>query len=162
VLSINDNADIDLNARFCYSNSMEQRHIDRFWNQVDKTNSCWIWTGSVDKGNYGRFSVNSREISAHRFSKLIAGQDPTGFMVCHRCHNTRCVNPDHLYLGTAQDNQRDKVESGRSHFKFDLNTIQEIKDKMPLYRRRIGVLAKEYGIDRCHLYRAIKYLERTK
>jgi len=87
----------------------------RFWEHVDKTGSCWLWTGSKDKDGYGGFTdENRRNIRAHRASWIIHfGPIPTGMNVCHKCDNPPCVRPDHLFLGTYQDNTIDMVNKGR-------------------------------------------------
>ena len=88
--------------------------VERFWKNVDKTESCWVWTGSVRHFGHGHLNVSRRRILAHRFSwELAHGPVPAGLNVCHRCDNPRCVHPEHLFLGTQGDNVRDMVAKGR-------------------------------------------------
>lgn len=95
--------------------------IDRFWNKVDKTpghgpkGDCWIWTGSVSN-RYGHCHWEGKQPSAHCVSYALAcgGPPPKGYWVLHRCDNPLCVRPDHLFLGTAQDNSSDMIAKGRS------------------------------------------------
>ena len=88
-----------------------------FWKKVDKTsnpNGCWVWTGKIrNKDGYGSFIINHKTWSAHRFTMLIAGQDPIGWEVMHRCDNPPCINPAHLSLGTHKDNMQDMINKGR-------------------------------------------------
>lgn len=91
----------------------------RFWSRVRKGPGCWNWQGSVVNG-YGRFFLgsrllgNRREMKTHRYSyELAKGKIPPEMLVRHSCDNPRCVNPDHLLLGTQQDNMTDKVQRGR-------------------------------------------------
>jgi len=73
---------------------------------------CWIWLGSK-AGRYGRFSHLGRSEYSHRFSFKISHKDPIGYLVCHRCDNTLCCNPEHLFIGTHKDNTRDMFLKGR-------------------------------------------------
>ena len=84
-----------------------------FWSRVDKSETCWIWTGSSRRG-YGCFLMNRQRFQAHRFSwKLKNGDIPTGKLVLHKCDNPPCVNPDHLFLGNQLLNRADCVLKGR-------------------------------------------------
>ena len=85
-----------------------------FWKKVNKEtiNGCWEWTKSNIKG-YGVFCINSKNEYAHRYSMILAGYDLQDFDVLHKCDNPKCVNPDHLFLGTHTDNMRDMVSKGR-------------------------------------------------
>jgi len=88
--------------------------IERFQKKLDVTPGCWNWTACTTKG-YGVFQV-SRGVSkrAHRVSYcLYIGNIDDGMFVCHRCDNPLCVNPDHLFLGTHQDNMDDMISKGR-------------------------------------------------
>lgn len=88
----------------------------RFWKWVrEMPTGCWEWTGSrTAPGWHGRVSVNGVMVMAHRVSwEMAHGPIPEGLSVLHHCDNPPCVNPDHLYLGTAKDNARDMVARGR-------------------------------------------------
>jgi hypothetical protein len=88
---------------------------ERFWAKVNKTDTCWLWTASVWDNGYGRFvKVHGTDTPAHRFSwALHNGAIPDGLWVLHKCDVRRCVRPDHLFLGTPQDNMDDKCRKGR-------------------------------------------------
>lgn len=77
---------------------------------------CWLWIGSIDKDGYGRLNIShEKTIGAHRFSyELFWRKIPMGYMVCHSCDVPGCVNPLHLWLGTALDNNRDAIKKGRA------------------------------------------------
>ena len=88
----------------------------RFWAKVDQSGPCWLWTGYRDRWGYGVASRDKRAILAHRLAyELTYGPIPAGQVVCHRCDNPACVRPDHLWLGTPLDNERDKIAKGRKH-----------------------------------------------
>ena len=85
----------------------------RFWSYVEKTDTCWNWKGPKS-GGYGVLWIKEVPVRAHRYSyELHKEQIPAGILVCHRCDNPACVNPDHLFLGSQQDNMDDKVAKGR-------------------------------------------------
>lgn len=93
---------------------IEQKYIDRFFDKIEKTNSCWYWTGAINRGGYGQLSIQGKSYKAHRLAWMIKyGDIPTGMCVLHKCDVTECVNPDHLFIGTHIDNVRDMVSKGR-------------------------------------------------
>jgi hypothetical protein len=84
----------------------------------DKDTGCWNWIGKSRSGSsrlYGRIKVDGKTTPAHRYSWELHNQKtiPKGMIVMHKCDNPQCVNPDHLSIGTHQDNMSDMVKKGR-------------------------------------------------
>lgn len=108
---------------------------------------CWCWTGYTD-GRYGLISIKGKEEKAHRASySHFKGPIPEGMVVRHRCDNTKCINPDHLVLGTQFDNMRDMVERGRCR-----PGTQKYEDRTKFIGMPIDEIV-EHGYSRSHASR---------
>lgn len=97
-----------------------------FWAKVDKSGDCWIWTGHKNKG-YGmvrRREFSKWQVQAHRYSWFLTHAEWPDKFVCHKCDNPPCVNPDHLFLGTYQDNFDDMRKKGRERHRAVSGELQ--------------------------------------
>ena len=116
--------------RFCYGHKGPNPRgtpEQRFWKYVYKTESCWLWIGATQSPpyNYGVLNINGQIYRAHRLSwQFFYGPIPGNMEICHNCpsgDNPNCVNPDHLFLGTHQDNMLDCVAKGNNPAVTDPN-----------------------------------------
>ena len=97
-------------------NFPNDREFERFFEKVNVTQKpdCWLWTAAKNEMGYGRFKFRGKNIKAHRLSYVcFKGRIPEDKQVNHTCDNASCVNPDHLYAGTASQNLRDAYERNR-------------------------------------------------
>jgi hypothetical protein len=126
---------------------MKPKDEAAFWTHVNKDGDCWEWTACCRGGRhnqYGNFQGNM----AHRVSwEMKNGEIPSGFHVCHHCDNPKCVNPDHLFLGTNTDNSHDMMRKGRRRTTRSLDDVCEMRWLLAMGARQCDV-ATEYGLSR--------------
>lgn len=123
---------------------------ETFWARVEKTDTCWLWLGYCDQEGYGRLSYQNKDTSSHRVAyEITHGVIPPGAVVRHQCDNPRCCRPDHLLLGTQQDNVDDAVKRGRwGNSKLTWDEVREIREKHATGTTSTRKLAKEYNVSR--------------
>ena len=83
------------------------------YNLPEPNSGCWLWIGTYDHWGYGVLNVGPKKRKAHQISHELFKGPSRGLHVLHQCDLPCCVNPDHLYLGTDQDNANDRVRRGR-------------------------------------------------
>lgn len=130
----------------------------RFLFYVEKTDNCWLWNGAKHKTGYGKLCFQGNKTdTAHRVSfKLFKGPIEDGLYACHTCDNPSCVNPDHLWLGTAQDNKTDQIEKERGLIKLfpmDVVKIRELWGKSGWSNKK---LCEEFNVTATTISNIIK------
>lgn len=134
---------------------------------VKDVSGCWNWIGStIGKSGHGQFRIGDRSVVASRaawmiFRGEIPGDDSAyGTMfVCHSCDNPKCVNPDHLFLGSHQDNVLDKMNKGRHRYGISLGEKHgnaKLDEAKVIYIRESGKtqqeLASEFGVAQASIW----------
>lgn len=109
---------------------MSDKDIERFLSKIDRggENDCWEWKAGKREG-YGRFRLENKNYVATRIMWKLTRSDPYGSFVCHTCDNPSCCNPNHLFLGSAADNNYDKESKGRAKYpKGENNGLSKLTD----------------------------------
>ncbi|HEX8653528.1 MAG TPA: HNH endonuclease signature motif containing protein [Pyrinomonadaceae bacterium] len=146
-----------------------QRHIgsnfaERFWSKVElssESNGCWLWRGRVLRSGYGTAWKDGTYQYAHRIAyELKYGEIPEGMCVCHKCDNPPCCRPDHLFIGSQEENMHDMRRKGRnSHpLKLTEQAVLEIRRRYAdrkLVKVTMQQLGDEYGVYKGYISKII-------
>jgi HNH endonuclease len=136
-----------------------------FWEKVRKTESCWIWEGAKRPTGHSMITIDGITRSAHHRSwEIHNGPIPEGMCVLHDCpggDNPSCVNPAHLWLGTREDNNKDRARKGRNgrgdgSRKLNPQLAARIRLEAKLDAPSIGALAREYNVSRMAIARVLR------
>jgi hypothetical protein len=104
---------------------------------VDKETGCWEWKDKLGHNGYGRLQFDKKSIQAHRFSyEHFNDHLKEGFVICHTCHNRKCVNPEHLRQDTQSSNMIDMIhcKNGKDQV-LSIEEVIEIKKALQFYYR---------------------------
>jgi hypothetical protein len=138
--------------------------MKRFWDKIAITNDeeCWLWLAGKDKDGYGLFKLEGKTVRATRFCYEITTGKKLKNYALHTCDNPSCVNPKHIYDGTAKDNMKDCKSRGRYNHSIGENTntmkvsdsdilrIRKLKDKISGKE-----IANRFGLSETHVSRIL-------
>jgi hypothetical protein len=152
---------------------MDEKYQKLFWEKVNKTSGCWLWTGAFTEKGYGVAWDGKRTQKAHRVSYMLKhGRMPTQ-CVLHKCDVPNCVNPDHLFVGTRLENNRDMIQKGRrvvggthsrdgykvgeehSGSRLTEGDIKSIREEYASGTTSYSRLSAAYGLSIGHTYRIV-------
>lgn len=150
-----------------------EKTIIRFMDKISKRkDGCWDWKSAFFNDGYGYFSYGSRKegnyrtYRAHRFSYLLfKGEIPEEICVCHTCDNPKCVNPNHLFLGSRSDNTRDMYNKGRGvnnrGENHGMSKLKEKDIKLIFKLRKKGltqaVIGRNFGVGQDSISRILNH-----
>lgn len=135
---------------------LSDKKVAIFWSRVRKSNECWEWQGTIENG-YGRLCVQYEWLKVHRISwTLKFGAIPRRKLVLHRCDNKICVRPDHLFLGTQADNNKDRDTKGRTHSKLVRRQVLEILDLWPRNLYTVKHIASSYRVTPASIFAIVQ------
>lgn len=120
------------------------------------TPGCWIWLFGKDQDGYGQVKFEGKNTRASRCAYVLyKGRIPAGMFVCHTCDNPSCVNPGHLFVGTAGDNNIDKTKKGRGakgERMANAKATDAIVRSIRTDTRPVKEIAKEYSMSETSVY----------
>lgn len=138
--------------------------LTRFSSKVEARESgCHEWQSTLSRQGYGKFWFDGKQAPAHRVAYLLYVEEiPEGMWVLHKCDNMKCVNPEHLYLGDARQNAKDRTDRQRwTHERLPLDEVQQIRDRYNTGTVSQQQLADETGYHQGHISRIVRDVQRT-
>jgi len=146
----------ELGHRIGVPKSVLVRHLKKRIGEraAESKSGCQVWQGWANASGYGCMVIKRVTYTVHRLAYAVwRGPVPEGKCVLHRCDNRRCVNPDHLFLGSHKDNNRDRARKGRSatgerngRSKLKAEHVREIRRLHAKHDLSLCALARRYGV----------------
>lgn len=137
--------------------------VKDFWRNVLKTDTCWLWLGPQGRRGYGETTLGRKRYTPHRLSWVLSyGGIPSGLDVCHHCDVPNCVRPDHLFVGTRQQNlldsvAKDRFQMGERHYRTMLTNAQVCEMRRRFQNGETQVsLARSYGVSLGAVHRIVR------
>ena len=144
---------------------LTKRQLRNFWEKVDRSSDCWLWTGCKTPKRYGVVSLNNAKYYAHRvLFHISGGKYEEGKEVCHSCNNPSCVNPEHLRMDTRKGNSADRAAAGTllrgSENYASVLDEEKVRCSRKMYQdgHTQKDIAKKYGVN----HSTIGYVVRNK
>jgi ribosome-binding protein aMBF1 (putative translation factor) len=143
--------------------------FDRFWSKVNKggESECWPWTAYCNRYGYGQFWFNGRKQNASRVVMMLSGVDVEGKEVCHHCDNPKCCNPNHLFVGTHEENvkdakEKDRIRSGEEHGRAKLSDelVKQIRHDYSNTELTQRELAEKYNTSASNIHSIVNHKTR--
>ena len=129
--------------------------LPRLYGNVKLVNDCWEFLGYRDKAGYGIIRYGRKQLHASRVSyELANGPFSENLLVCHKCDNPPCINPEHLFLGTHKDNMLDSLRKGRQPSKLSMLQVLEIRKIAPS-GRELQLMAEQFNVSNSTIYNVL-------
>jgi hypothetical protein len=138
----------------------------KFWDAAEWENGCLVWKGAQQPSGYGRIIIGGKQLRAHRVAYALSyGDFDDELLVLHRCDTPLCIRPEHLFLGTTDDNMADMTQKGRSakglrngSAVLSDDQIREIRRRYERYSQGPNsqvAMANEFGVSQASIWRAV-------
>lgn len=130
-------------SKKCKGQYLSNENIKSFYGKCKRNGDCMEWSGALNNDGYGIVRYKGKTMLSHRVSYIIKnGEIREGASVCHKCDNPKCINPDHLFLGSHKENMEDMRRKGRKWSKLTFEDVAKIRSS----DKSSSALAKEYSV----------------